>query len=292
MKTEIHLIHLNQIRIINFRFRDKKKFEQIVHSIKTLGLKKPIQVSRRSGGESNDPGYDLVCGQGRMEAFASLGHEEIPAIIVDVPKEDRLLRSLIENMARKYPSPLAMIHEIERLKALGHSNVTIGKKLDVADTLVGGLLILNSAGEERLMEAVISGKVPIHFAIEIAKAESAEAQRQLLNAYETKQLKGSSIRIVSKLISHRKLFGKKRGGSAPPAKTQNSAETLVKTYKKEIVRQRGLVRKATICEARLLFIETAFRKLLADGHFPTLLRAEDVGTMPKPLTDRIQKNRN
>ena len=82
MDNEIVMIPIQSIRILNPRPRDKKKFEQIVESIKNLGLKKPIQVSLRSPQEGTEPGYDLVCGQGRIEAFLALGHREIPAIVV------------------------------------------------------------------------------------------------------------------------------------------------------------------------------------------------------------------
>src|SRR5712691_5328855 len=119
MNEEVKMIPLAKIRILNPRHRDKKKFQVVVESIKTVGLKKPIQVSRRGAQESaEEEGYDLVCGQGRIEAFMALGYTEIPAIVVDVSKEERMLRSLIENMARRYPTPLALMIEIERLKEL------------------------------------------------------------------------------------------------------------------------------------------------------------------------------
>src|SRR3954471_6879439 len=102
MNDEVQMIPIEAIRILNFRHRDRKKFELIVQSIKNLGLKKPIQVSLRSTDEAEGPGYDLVCGQGRIEAYRALGHTEIPAIVVEVSKEDRMLRSLVENMARRY----------------------------------------------------------------------------------------------------------------------------------------------------------------------------------------------
>ncbi len=289
MKTKILLVPLSQIRVINPRYRDKKKFEVVIRSIKSIGLKKPIQISKRSASESAEPGYDLVCGQGRMEAFATLGYEEIPAIIVNVCKEDRLLRSLIENMARRHPSPLAMIHEIERLKKAGYSNVAISKKLDIGDTLVGGLLALNQAGEQRLMDAAMAGRIPINVAMDIARADSVEDQRELLNAYESQQLKGQSILAVRKLMNHRRIFGKTRTGRASKAKPKTTAEAMLKAYKKETSRQRSMIKKSQMCDARLLFIETAFRRMLADGGFATLLRAEDLETMPKPLSDRINK---
>ena len=59
-----------------------------MESIKTLGLKKPIQVSRQSTQDQADAYYDLVCGQGRVEAFLALGYKEIPAVVVEVSPYD------------------------------------------------------------------------------------------------------------------------------------------------------------------------------------------------------------
>ena len=210
MNDEVKLIPIDRIRIINPRHRERKKFEQILQSIKNLGLKKPIQVSLRSAQEGDELGYDLVCGQGRIEAFIALGHKEIPAIVVEVPKEDRLLRSLVENMARRLPSPLALMNEIERLKAQGYTNVQIGEKLDIPDTTIGGFLALKKAGEERLLDAAVSGRIPLGVAMDIAKAESPEMQRELLKAYETKQLNQVSIRTVKRLMDQRRFIGKQR----------------------------------------------------------------------------------
>jgi ParB family chromosome partitioning protein len=115
MNEEIKMIPIDQIRIFNPRHRDKARFGTILESIKNLGLKKPIQVRVRGHGENGEAGYDLVCGQGRIEAFVALGFKEIPAIAVEVSPEEGLLRSLVENIARRHPSPLELIREIERL---------------------------------------------------------------------------------------------------------------------------------------------------------------------------------
>lgn len=104
-----------------------------------------------------------------MEAFLALGHREIPAIVVEVPREERLLRSLVENIARRMPPPLALMNEIERLKRRSYSNVEIGKKLDISDGTVGGYIILKKAGEERLLDAAINGRIPAVVAMDIAQ---------------------------------------------------------------------------------------------------------------------------
>lgn len=288
MKDEIKMIPIDRIRILNPRHRDRKKFEVIVQSIKDLGLKKPIQVSLRSAQEAEEPGYDLVCGQGRIEAFIALGHKEIPAVVVEVSKEERLLRSLIENMARRFPTPLALIREIERLKAAGYNNGEIGEKLGMAGTTIAGFIALKNAGEERLLDAATSGRIPLGVAMDIAKTNNVETQRELLRAYESKQLNQASIRTVKRLIDQRRFIGKQRDPNSRLSRNRlTSAESLVNAYRRESQRQKLLVRKARICEAKLLFIVTAFNKLLADENFVNLLRAESLSTMPKYLWTKL-----
>ena len=281
MSDEVQMIPIERIRIVNSRYRDKKKFELIVQSIKNLGLKMPIQVSRQPASENGETGYDLICGQGRLEAFTALGHKEIPAIVVEISKEELLIRSLVENIARRYPQPLDLIREIERLKTLGYNHHQISKKLDVSDSMVKGLTSLKNAGEERLLDLALIGKIPIWIAVDIAKTDTLDTQRELLKAYENKELDYLSLKYVKGLIVQRRLIGKKRGGNGLGQKSKTSVESMVNAYRKESQRQKLMIKKSRVCDARLSFIVTAFNKLLADENFFTLLRAESLATMPK-----------
>jgi len=287
MKDEIVMVPIERIRILNHRYRNGKKFAEVVESIRNVGLKKPIQVSLRSSEEAEGPGYDLVFGQGRIEAFQALGYKEIPALVVEVSKEDRLLRSLVENLARRRSHPLDLLSEIERLKECGYSNAAIGRKLDVDDSTVGGLLALSAAGEKRLLVAAMRGTISLALAIEIARTDNLDAQRELLQAYEAKKLSHVSIRAVKRLIEQRRLFGKSLERVRNMPRGDTSAATLVATYQRERQRQKLLIRKAKICEAKRIFVETAFSKLLAEENFVLLLRAEGLETMPKCLWLRV-----
>ncbi len=290
MKTpdeqQVQMIPIEKIRVINSRERDRAKHDQIKESIATVGLKKPIQVSRRS--ESDEDGYDLVYGEGRLKAFIALGATEIPAIVVDISKEERLLRSLVENMARRHRNPIALIREIERLKELGYSSVAISKKVGVSDNFINSLLKLVKAGEERLVQAALTGKVPITVAIDIAKTDGPEAQRELLKAYQDKTLTFTSLRVVKKLIEQRRVFGKTRCRGARQAEQAPSADAFVSAYRREMDRQKKLIRKAAIAEEKLLIVVTALKSLLTDEHFTTLLRAENLNTMPEYLAERMK----
>jgi ParB family transcriptional regulator, chromosome partitioning protein len=94
---------------------------------------------------------------------------------------------------------------------------------------------------------------------------------------------------VKRLIDLRRYVGKGRDKGQRERKSRTSVETLVNTYKRESQRQKLVIKKAKICEAKLLFIVTAFDKLLRDDNFVNLLRAETLATMPKHLSERLNR---
>ena len=62
---------------------------------------------------------------------------------------------------------------------------------------------------------------------------------------------------------------------------------MVNSYRKESQRQKLMIKKAKVCDAKLGFIVTGFNKLLEDENFGTLLRAEGLSTMPKYLSVKL-----
>lgn len=285
MKEKIQLIPIDRIRIVNPRFRDKKKFAKVLESIRNMGLKKPIQVSPRPGSTKEEGGYNLICGQGRIEAFQALGYPEIPAIVMKVSREEGMLMSLIENMARRNASPVELVDEIIRLKKLGYSNVAVGKKLDISDSTVGYLLLLQKSGEGRLIYEVSRGHIPLGTAVEIAKVDDPEEQKAFIEAYEKNHLNQAAIRTIKRVIAQRNSFGKELNRSS--GRRCTSAEGLIKTFTKESLRQKTLIKKTNVCESRLNFIVEAMRRLRTDEDFLNLLRAEKIDTMPKELSELI-----
>ena len=60
-RITVSLIPVDRIRVLNPRDRDKKRFQEIVDSIRKVGLKQPIKVTRLNGsGDEAEYG-----GQGR-----------------------------------------------------------------------------------------------------------------------------------------------------------------------------------------------------------------------------------
>ena len=100
---ELRMIPIDRIRVLNPRERNGEAFEEIVGNIKALGLKKPVTVTPRT--DATGPYFLLICGEGRLKAFLSLGQPEIPAMVVHVSDEDAFIMSLAENIARRQGRP-------------------------------------------------------------------------------------------------------------------------------------------------------------------------------------------
>jgi len=97
----VEQIPIDQIHIANPRSRSQGKWQLIVANIREVGLKKPITVVRRKELSEDGKQFDLVCGQGRIEAFIAPSETTIPAIIIEASREDQFLMSLVENIARR-----------------------------------------------------------------------------------------------------------------------------------------------------------------------------------------------
>lgn len=280
--TTQHIAHIpiHEIRVVNPRSRNRVRFHGIMTSIGAIGLKRPITVHERAL-EEDGTRYDLVCGQGRLEAVRALGDTMIPAVMCDAPEDERYLMSLVENLARRQPSHTEILREVTRLKALDRPAV-IAQKLGLDKTYVYGIIRLLEHGENDLIGRVEAGSLPLDIAITIAAGKDAEIQHALSEAYESGKLRGPKLRDVQRLISQRRK-------TAPPReqRRQLSGNDLVRAYEHHTQQQRSLVRRSAAITQRLAILTSSFRRLWADDHFLTLLRAEGLQTAPDPITTRV-----
>lgn len=283
----IHEVPVKLITVLNPRERGKKKFAQITENIAKLGLKKPVTVALAEV-KNGEQHYLLVCGQGRLEAYMFLGQEVIPAIFIEGTKEDFWLISLAENLARRQHSTVELLREIRNMKDRGNTPAEIARKVDLDVTYVRGILQLLNRGEDRLLQAVEQGSLPMSVAITIATSDDKEIQQALHDAYERNDLRGKALLRTRRLVETRRTKGKTiRGGPRRRRDSDVSAGSLMKTFQQETLRQKMIVQKAKICETRLLFAVSALKQLFKDDHFVTLLRAEGLDSLPQYLADQI-----
>lgn len=284
---KVEAIPIDRIDVPNPRVRNRASFDQLVKSIAAVGLKRPITVAPKVG--DNDGGrFDLVCGQGRLEAMTALGERMIPAVVQDVIEEERMLRSVVENIARRQHRPLELLKEIGVLRGRGYADREIADKTGLSVTYVQAISTLLDHGEGRLITAVEMGRVPLTVAMEIAGAGAADAQEALERAYQSGELRGQKLVEAKRILAQRaqghkgvRTTGAKRSGG------RDAPRAMMQAYRREAERQRLLIKRAEVVHGYLLNLTTSMRQLLADEGFRTLLRAERMETLPRVFAELI-----
>jgi ParB family chromosome partitioning protein len=285
---KIELVSISSITPINPRTRNKRQHREIVDNIDAIGLKRPITVSQRSGPDGNR--YDLVCGEGRLEAFKQLGATEIPAVVIQATENDCLVMSLVENIARRKHRPIDLMQEIGNLAKRGYTDKQIAEKTGISVSYANMVTMLLEHGEERLVSAVESGLMPLSLAIMIARSETANVQNLLMDAYESGQIKGKKLAAIRRLLDQRERRHRRlpdSGFGSPRLSRRITPADLMKVYQREAEKQRILVKKSDYAQIKLLFIVEALKDLLLETSFTQLLQEERLHTMPRALAARI-----
>jgi len=285
----VEMIPIERVTVVNPRARNKGSFREIVDNISKVGLKKPITVTRRT--EAGGPFYDLVCGQGRLEAYIELGQTEVPALVVSADTEDCLVASLVENCARRKHGAFDLLKDIRGMEERGDTIAEIARKTGLTQEYVRGISRLIERGEQRLLRSVESGIIPLSVAVEIAEAPDHEVQAALSTAYEKGILKGRKLLAARQIIERRRRHGKDLGVHGGPDKEKVSVDSLVRAYKDDVARKRSLIARANATRDRLLCVVEALRRLRADEYFTALLEDEDLATLPDNLAAQMRAER-
>ncbi len=273
-------VPIAEIRVANPRTRSKMRFQAIVSSIEAVGLKKPITVTKRPVSEDGTQ-YDLVCGQGRIEAFLALGQVTIPATVVEASREDQYVMSLVENIARRPPSNKDLLREIVSLKARGYGSREIAAKLGRDADYVASIIHLVERNEAFLVEAVEANRIPVTIALLIASADDPGVQSALSQAYESGALRGARFIEAKRIIAD--YSAKRLKSGQPELRRRLTGEALVREYQLRTREQHALVKRASRTREKLLLLKSVMQRLLADENFVTLLRAEQLQGVPEQL---------
>ena len=282
---KVEWIPLDRITVVNPRIRNKKVFKEIVENIAQVGLKRPITVTRRV--EADGPFYDLVCGQGRLEAYQALDQLEVPALVVSADSEDCLIASLVENCARRQHNAFDLLQDIGGMRERGYSAAEISRKTGLSADYVSGVARLLEKGEQRLLSSVEARTMPLSVAVEIAEADGHDVQQALQVAYENGLLRGKKLLAAKRLVEARRRRGKAMDWRETKPSERLSSAALVRAYQEDAARKRELIRRANASKDRLMLIVEALRRLSGDAQFLATLEAEGLDTMPEKMAARL-----
>ncbi|MDX9974615.1 MAG: ParB N-terminal domain-containing protein [FCB group bacterium] len=279
-KRQYGMIPVDQIVVLNPRNRDRRQFAMNVRSIADLGQLKPIVVSARNLDKTGL--YELVCGQGRLEAHQQLKRTEIAAEIIHCDKKSALITSLVENIARVPHNAMWFAREMKRMHDDGMTFAKIASIVGKDPTYVSDYINLVEQGESRLIQGVEQGLFSISFATRVAQSDDATIQNVLMDAFDDGMVDSKSVTRVRKLLEMRMHRGKSpniRAARAepPPCTIKELAKAITTTTKDK----ENFVRETTRKENRLIALLMGTSLLLSDDKLLALLSVHNLDKPPE-----------
>ncbi len=171
-------------------FKDDK-LSELAESIKANGILQPI-IARRVGER-----FQIIAGERRWRAAQLAGLHKVPCIIKDVPEENILELSLIENIQREELNPIEEANAYKNLlETLNLTQEEIARRVGKdRSSITNSLRLLRLPFEvQRLVE---DSKISMGHARALLAIESQEQQKALAEEVIVKTL---SVRETEKLV--------------------------------------------------------------------------------------------
>jgi len=264
-------IPIDKIAIPNPRKRDEERFKKMVRSISELGLYKPICVNERNFKKTGE--YDLVCGEGRLEAYRQTGMTHIDAEIIDVDEEKALLMGLAENLTRTKKDIIDLAKRILKMHEHGMSYADLAKITGKSTLTMRNYIELMQKGEERLIRGVEDERFTMDFALKVIQCPGSEVQNFLLDEYENGKITTRDLEYIRKILKEREAKGLSNTDM-----TYKKLNTIIREETKKqklLYAQRKVKRNDAICLMECL------KSLWEDEKFNQMI--EEVKELTRPI---------
>jgi ParB family chromosome partitioning protein len=180
--------------------RDMGDLSELTDSIRENGIIEPVIVKPREGY------FEIIAGERRFRAAKEAGMHEIPCIEHDIPDNEALEMSIIENIQRKDLNVFEQSHSIHSLADIyGYTHEEIAKKIGKSRVTVTELVRITDLPEEikeKCLELGIDSKT---FLLELTKVEDLEKMEEILRQYGHKPFSRDEIKEQRKKVS-KKIF--------------------------------------------------------------------------------------
>lgn len=229
-------------------YQPRKKIEraglkQLADSIAEKGILQPLVVRKKE----DESGYELIAGERRLQAARLIKLKEVPVLVIEADKANRLELAIIENIQRQNLNPLEEAEAYHRLiKEFGHTQEEVAQKVGkerptVANTL--RLLQLPDFAKNDLL----GGNLSMGHARVLLSAPDAETMRSVRNEIISKNLSVRQAEAMIKKIKDEPSSGAKRSlPSVAKKQPGDIPESYCKTLTNEL--SRHLDSKAAISQ--------------------------------------------
>ena len=272
-------IPCEKIKVINPRNRDREQFEMNVQSIDQVGLMKPIRVNDKFLERTGL--YELICGEGRLQAHQKLGRTTVLAEVVTCTRKEAYLQSLVENLARTKPGSMEFARELKRLHDEGWDYAQIARVACRTEGYIREYIRLVEQGEERLIQGVEQGVFPIRFATHVAAAENGQLQHLLMDAFDEGIVSTTNFAQARRIIMARAKAGKEK----PKTPEQYTLGQLKQDIAEATRTKVSYVREAKGKESRFLTLLAGINALWRDPALVDLLHDEKLSDRPELAGD-------
>jgi ParB family chromosome partitioning protein len=216
---------------------DSQRIGELAQSMKETGVIQPILVI------PEEDHYKIIVGERRWRAAQAAGLQRVPVIIRNIPVEQQLEISLIENIHREELNPLEIALAYQRLiQELNYSQQDIAEKVGKDRTSITNYLRLLKLPKE-IQDYLADNKISMGHARALLGLEDPTLQLSLCRKIVQKNI---SVREVEKAVQ--KLSGEL---PAPKEKKQDPdlaalQEELLKLLKTKVFiagnRNRGVLK--------------------------------------------------
>ena len=191
---QVLLIDINDIKPNSSQPRqvfDEEKINELASSIAVHGVIQPVLLKQ------SETGYELVAGERRWRAARKAGLKQVPAIVRELTKEQRMLVALIENIQREDLNPIEEAEAFQKMyEEYGFKQDDISQNIGKSRPYITNALRLLKLPEE-IRSLVLSGQLSNGHARALVSIENSK--KQLLIA-EKIVSEGLSVRETEDLV--------------------------------------------------------------------------------------------
>ena len=221
----------------------------------------------------------------------ALGQTEIPAVVLEASQEDCFVMSLVENLARRQHSPLELMREIGELRKRGYS-IGADRREDRLQRRVHQRDLLSARTRRRTAarrrRARRHPDRPSRW--RSLAPRTATCRRLLPRRTSRRRFPGNQVLAIRRIIEQRNVKGKgmeQAARGAAQAKETRHRRLAGPRLPQGDRAPEAAGQEGNHSQSRLLFVVNALRRLFADEHFVTLLRAEAPAHAAPPLAERL-----
>jgi ParB family chromosome partitioning protein len=188
---------------------DEDAMEELVHSVKEIGLLQPIVVRRLEGDK-----YELVMGERRWRATQQAGLTTIPAIVRDTSDDAMLRDALLENLHRSQLNPLEEAAAYQQmLDDFGCTQEVLANRIERSRPQISNTLRLLKlpAGVQRRVAAGVLSAGHARALLGLPSGDAIERLAQRIVA------EGLSVRTVEEIVA----LGDMNAEDPTPARRRN-----------------------------------------------------------------------